>query len=530
MSSESPIVGLSDTQRVLIAIGTAAVLTAVVAVYSRRQRTYLIPAIDVSKGHRWAYDESSIPRCCNVCELIVNGAQRCESCQVVADHRCIKKADKTIPCKPLAAFGTSTKHHLVKGNLELGSLCSVCCKDCGMDEGLSDYRCCWCGRNVHENCRKDLPDSGNCDLGAYKDFIVPPNCVKLKAVGWKGRRRFVVKEVKPPVSDAWSPLIVIANRKSGNNDGQRILQVFRSILNPVQVIDLYELPLEVALEWCHLISDHVCRIIVGGGDGTIGWVLNTIDKLKLERHPHVAILPLGTGNDLSRVLGWGEGFSGDIDVHDIFHRLEKSVKVDLDRWKVDIDPVSHVRLRHPKKKVFVNNYISVGVDALVTLKFHQTRESKLYLFGSRVLNKLLFMSFATKDVWERECKNLREKVSVWLDGTKIDLPDIEAVIVLNIPCWGAGVQPWTLGSSAATAPKQKIDDGLVEVFGVYSTFHIAQMQIGLSEPVRLGQAKEVKMVLSANMPMQVDGEPWEQTPSEIHLSFHGQAAMLSCQA
>ena len=37
------------------------------------------------------------------------------------------------------------------------------------------------------------------------------------------------------------------------------------------------------------------------------------------------------------------------------------------------------------------------------------------------------------------------------------------------------------------------DDGLVEVFALYSSFHIAQMQVGMAEPLRLGQAKEVKV-------------------------------------
>ena len=34
---------------------------------------------------------------------------------------------------------------------------------------------------------------------------------------------------------AWQPLIVIGNRKSGNNDGAAILSAFRSQLNPAQV-------------------------------------------------------------------------------------------------------------------------------------------------------------------------------------------------------------------------------------------------------------------------------------------------------
>ena len=52
------------------------------------------------------------------------------------------------------------------------------------------------------------------------------------------------------------------------------------------------------------------RVLVCGGDGTMCWVLNAIASLGLSNAatPRMACMPLGTGNDLSRMFGWGTKF------------------------------------------------------------------------------------------------------------------------------------------------------------------------------------------------------------------------------
>jgi len=48
------------------------------------------------------------------------------------------------------------------------------------------------------------------------------------------------------------------------------------------VVDLHEVSPESALEFCRLLPDHRCRILVCGGDGSVGWVLNALGKVKLQ--------------------------------------------------------------------------------------------------------------------------------------------------------------------------------------------------------------------------------------------------------
>lgn len=50
------------------------------------------------------------------------------------------------------------------------------------------------------------------------------------------------------------------------------------------------------------------RLLVAGGDGTIAWVMKVVKQLNLDPQPPIAIMPLGTGNDLSRTFSWGDAF------------------------------------------------------------------------------------------------------------------------------------------------------------------------------------------------------------------------------
>lgn len=213
-------------------------------------------------------------------------------------------------------------------------------------------------------------------------------------------------------------------------------------MNPLQVFHLGSKGPQQALQWVVKASPIKCRILVAGGDGSVAWILNTINNLKIDPLPEVCILPLGTGNDLSRVLGWGAESPSEMNPIEILQMVKKAKTIQLDRWMVEIS--GHTTLLNLKqsRNFFMYNYLSVGVDALVTLNFHKARESALYIYSNRVVNKILYLIFGTHQVVQQDCLNLEQKLEVCLDKKAIDLPELQSVVITNIDSWGAGVHLW----------------------------------------------------------------------------------------
>ncbi|XP_028406762.1 diacylglycerol kinase epsilon-like [Dendronephthya gigantea] len=85
------------------------------------------------------------------------------------------------------------------------------------------------------------------------------------------------------------------------------------------------------------------------------------------------------------------------------------------------------------------------------------------------------------------------------------------------------------GNDEDDLPPVSFSDGKLEVCGLYSSFHIARMHVNLADPLLLGQAHEVKITVKEKrkLPMQIDGEPWEQGPSVVTISHLNQTMMLT---
>lgn len=583
-------------QIVRISLATFTFVVAVVIVYGFRKRRKLSffskprPGEknqydsnfewDYQPRHNWHYNDLfTTPTYCNVCETLMVSGFCCSYCNSYSDDKCIKKADNSFQCKKLcnSIFRVEKKethlinkteqaaltdlkngpfrlhkptwsHHWIKGNLKLNTFCFLCMNECCDSPGLNDFKCVWCLRNVHEECLNTM-SSGRaieqCDCGKFKRILLTPNLL----VQTKRSNNLSLKDVRLDEDlinfslkndpDEWTPLFVFANSKSGNNDAEAIIHSLTTVLNPLQIIEMNKMNPDMVAQWMAEYSHFVkFKILVCGGDGSVGWILESLSKVQFKKYePSIGLLPLGTGNDLSRALNWGQGYVGDADIEEILSELNKATPINLDRWCVRISkPNKRSRKTSASstsdedsqllkaEKKYMNNYISVGCDALVTLNFHRQRNDMF--FANRLLNKLIYFKYGTIDTFMKECRYLTENIQLELDGELIELPHLESIVVLNIPYWGGGVKPWEIGLDEST-PKQYINDGTLEIFGIYSSFHIAQLQVGLAEPYRIGQAKHVRMRLKKRFPVQIDGEPFELSPGTIDITFFNQKIMLT---
>lgn len=131
-----------------------------------------------------------------------------------------------------------------------------------------------------------------------------------------------------------SRLVAFVNTASGGRNGSPFLVFMSRFLGADFVFDLKE---DKGAEKGLLYHDEirapgeVIRVLACGGDGTFSWVAGCISKLQMK---DVVLLPvaLGSGNDMSRALGWGHKYPGTTRFARLLEYVEKSSTMPLDVW------------------------------------------------------------------------------------------------------------------------------------------------------------------------------------------------------
>ncbi|GLC33320.1 hypothetical protein PLESTB_000346100 [Pleodorina starrii] len=313
------------------------------------------------------------------------------------------------------------------------------------------------------------------------------------------------------------PLLVFINPRSGPQAGEQLRRQLLQLLHPMQVVDLEREAPGAALRcWWGVPG---LRVLVVGGDGTAGWVLGEMEALAAEMAataaaaaaaagqqgggngecdesgsgaavaplppppPPLTVLPLGTGNDLARVLGWGGGLAA-LDarggVAAALGEVASAAPTPLDRWALSIattppEPQKRrssflPRRRQPagaastpkgqppavvQVKVF-NNYLGVGIDSWCALEFHRMRERYPGWFKSQLGNKMWYTGVGARDLLARSCVDLPSRLQLVCDGVPVELPPAtQGILLLNITSYMGGVDLWGNGVSQQQQQQQQ---------------------------------------------------------------------------
>ncbi|KAK1391585.1 diacylglycerol kinase [Heracleum sosnowskyi] len=390
--------------------------------------------------------------------------------------------------------------------------------------------------------------------------------------------------VDPPES----PVVVFISSKSGGRYGPKLMTRLQELMSEEQVLDLSHVKPNDFVQYglgclekfaahgdtCARETREKLRVVVAGGDGTVGWVLSCLGELHKQGRepvPPTGIIPLGTGNDLSRSFGWGGSFpynwkSG------IKRTLDKAAGGQishLDSWNLRIlmSAGEEINAPHCLKRQAVEdftldqemedkrdlpekvscyegvfyNYFSIGMDAQIAYGFHHLRNEKPYLAQGPVSNKIIYSCFTCTQGWfftpciaDPGLRGLNNILRMYIkrvncsEWEQIHFPSsVRSIVVLNLHNYGSGRNPW--GHPNPKYMKKKgfveahTDDGILEVFGLKQGWHTSVVMVELITAKHLAQAAGLRFEFRGGewrkSYMQMDGEPWKQPLNNAYSTF-----------
>jgi len=223
---------------------------------------------------------------------------------------------------------------------------------------------------------------------------------------------------------------------------------------------------EAAQEGAHL-------VIAAGGDGTVTQVANGL----IGSDATMAILPMGTGNDLARTLGIGKSMDRAIAAI----KKGRTIQMDVGRWHTD------------QEEGYFLNIAGMGFDAAVAERINQGFKS---LRGT-----LAYLAAVVTTLGRYRAKEVR----LILDGAIIE-ESIMLAAIANAQCYGGGMM---------VAPMASVTDGMLDIVLVKELGKVAFLRAFPSvfkgghmghRAVEHYRARSIRLEPRGESPFLMDGE------------------------
>lgn len=311
----------------------------------------------------------------------------------------------------------------------------------------------------------------------------------------------------------------LINPVSGGGQGQKVFDFLPEIMGSMGFAPdewCAELSLRDGFEQqIHSALVATERLIAVGGDGTVSAVLKALLDSGLAQQVQVGLIPLGTGNDLARVLNLYNAYVNK-GLLFLVRRLVEAAARPFDLWTVNGEWV-------------MANYFSSGIDARIAHDFNKDRAEGRIPGNSVLANKLHYVKRFIMDRAHRLGQGeirIRNERDEWLTYS---ISKNRTVIVGNIPSFASGSNPFQNSYMA---------DGLLEVVRVPALgSFLAAVVLGGNK--LLGdaykglfmpsiKAREIYIDLEPGEYVQLDGEDiGAKLRSPVHIQFGCQVQMLA---
>ncbi|MGL1901777.1 MAG: diacylglycerol kinase family protein [Fibrobacterales bacterium] len=238
---------------------------------------------------------------------------------------------------------------------------------------------------------------------------------------------------------------------------------------------------------------HCTKIIAVGGDGTMSVVMQALLKAQ-SSNVYAGLIPLGTGNDLARILGIYRNYTNRGLLNTIRKLLSSEAHV-FDLWMVN-------------NAFTLAAYYSIGVDAKTAHNFDVLRKKGNVIWSTPLTNKLYYFFFGIKNRgYKIPSDTTLTFKSIQGEYQEMDVSGYTSLIIGNIGSYSGGAKPFIDSDFA---------DGYLEIIPVKSMFHLLLVlasgrvplikQIFNKKLIKCYHASSVRVKQTKRNFTQIDGE------------------------
>ena len=293
--------------------------------------------------------------------------------------------------------------------------------------------------------------------------------------------------------------IFFVNPRSGSGQGRRLAEKIEQLVLPApvfkQVVFTDPDRLDQQVYSCAKGKD---LVVLCGGDGTVSSIIAHLANL--DKAPVLAIIPMGTGNDIARSTGWLWSWA-EFGLDGLFYAIKEGKVANLDVWQMDIKKGSSVR------SFPFCAYVGIGYDGRVCQEFLKLNRFFIKRSVSTGIRRLLYLPAGLRILYKNLFYPERIRCTIsyqapW--GERESYKDrVGQLLFCNIGYYAGG---------SLLDRDYSLQDGLLEFFGIKGYLNYMQLLFEGRLPMRHSSILPVRacafeLMLFSPAYFQVDGEP-----------------------